>query len=74
MHSTPWYTILSNPYYAEAFGYVPPYVKNRVDYIKDCDLHDDNHESSPSQIFDLDSHKASSNSASMILEQNLVGG
>ena len=38
----PWYNILNNPNYAEAFAYVAPHVQDRDFYIEDCDDNDEN--------------------------------
>ena len=38
----PWYNILNNPAYAEAFAYIAPHVKERDFYIEDCDDDDEN--------------------------------
>lgn len=38
----PWYNILNNPLYAEAFAYIPPHVVDRDFYIEDCDDDDEN--------------------------------
>jgi hypothetical protein len=38
----PWYNILDNPAYAEAFAYIAPHVKERDFYIEDCDDDDEN--------------------------------
>ena len=42
IQGTPWYNILTNPRYAEQFGYISPCVKDRDYYIKDGDDDDDN--------------------------------
>ena len=39
---TPWYSVLSNPSYAEDFCYVGAHVEEREMYIKDDDDNDDN--------------------------------
>lgn len=35
IQGTPWYTVLSNQYYMEAFGYVGAYVEEREKLIED---------------------------------------
>ena len=37
IQGTPWYAILCNPAYSEAFGWLGPHVKDRNLYIKDID-------------------------------------
>lgn len=45
----------SNPNYAEAFAYVGPHVKDRSEYIKDCD-DGDGHEDGHTSHNDGDEH------------------
>lgn len=35
IQGTPWYTVLSNPYYSEAFGYIGAYIGEREKLIED---------------------------------------
>lgn len=37
MQGTPWYNIMTNPFYAEMFSYMGPHIKHRENYIKDHD-------------------------------------
>ena len=39
---TPWYSILSNPYYADAFCYIGAEISDRNKYIKDQDDDEEN--------------------------------
>jgi len=42
IQGTPWYSIMSNPVYVEAFAWLGPHVKDRGAYIKDADADGDN--------------------------------